>query len=89
VWAGLPALIGLISFRSEQVSGTGLMKRNVLVLFGAAVLLTATVALTLSLAMPSANGIGTLKCYGILGTIEKSCDQPPLPIIGAQHARSD
>jgi hypothetical protein len=55
------------------------MKRNVFALFGTvAVLLTITVALTLSRATPFASGIGTLKCYDIKGAIEKPCDRPPL-----------
>jgi hypothetical protein len=57
------------------------MKRNVFALFGAVtVLLTATVALTLSRATPFASGIGGLKCYDIKGAIEKcaAVDQPPL-----------
>jgi hypothetical protein len=49
------------------------MKRNVFGLFGAvAVLLTATVALTLSRATLSAGGVGSLKCYNN-GGIEKAC----------------
>jgi hypothetical protein len=48
------------------------MKRNALGLFGAvAVVLTATVALTLSRATPLASGIGTLKCYNLTGGMEK------------------
>ena len=48
------------------------MKRS-LGLFGVvAVLLTATVALTVSRATFSAGDIGTLKCYGT-GGIEKTC----------------
>jgi hypothetical protein len=48
------------------------MKRS-LALFGVvAVLLTATVALTVSRATFSAGDIGTLKCYGT-GGIEKAC----------------
>jgi hypothetical protein len=48
------------------------MKRNTFALFGAvAVLLTATMALTFSRAMPFASGIGTLKCYNLTGGIEK------------------
>jgi hypothetical protein len=44
------------------------MKRNVFALFGTvAVLLTATVALTLSRATPLASGIGGLKCYDAKG----------------------
>jgi hypothetical protein len=54
------------------------MKRS-LALFGmVAVLLSATVALTLSRATLFASGIGTLKCYDIKGAIEKPCDRPPL-----------
>jgi hypothetical protein len=49
------------------------MKRNVFALFGAvALLLTATVALTLSRATLSAGGVGSLKCYNTAG-IEKAC----------------
>ena len=48
------------------------MKRNVFALFGAvAVLLTATVALTLSRATFS-EGSGNLKCYDVKGS-EKAC----------------
>jgi hypothetical protein len=48
------------------------MKRS-LALFGAvAVLLTATVALTLSRATLSVDGVGSLKCYNT-GGIEKAC----------------
>jgi hypothetical protein len=67
------------------------MQRNVFALFGiAAVLLTATVALTLSRATPSASGIGTLKRYGVRGTIEKPCEQPPLIVrTSVRNARSD
>jgi hypothetical protein len=43
-------------------------------LFGAlAMMLAATVALTLSRATLSANGLGTLKCYDITGGKEKPC----------------
>jgi hypothetical protein len=64
------------------------MKRNVFALFGAvAVLLTATVALTLSRAPPFASGIGTLKCYDIKGANEKPCDRPPLIVrTSVRHA---
>jgi hypothetical protein len=49
------------------------MKRNVFALFGlVAVLLTATVALTVSRATFSAGGVGSLKCYD-KGGIEKAC----------------
>jgi hypothetical protein len=49
------------------------MKRNTFALFGAvAVLLTATMALTLSRAMPFASGIGTLKCYNLTGGRSKN-----------------
>ena len=49
------------------------MKRNVFALFGAvAVLLTATVALTVSRATLSTGGVGNLKCYDKAG-IEKAC----------------
>jgi hypothetical protein len=49
------------------------MKRSVFALFGAvAVLLTATVALTVSRATLSGGGVGSLKCYGT-GGIEKAC----------------
>jgi hypothetical protein len=49
------------------------MKRNVFALFGAvAVLLSATVVLTLSRATLSADSAGSLKCYDKSG-IEKAC----------------
>jgi hypothetical protein len=49
------------------------MKRNIFALFGAvAVLLTATVALTVSRATLSAGGVGSLKCYN-KDRIEKAC----------------
>jgi hypothetical protein len=49
------------------------MNRNVFALFGVvAMLLTATVALTVSRATLSAGGVGTLKCYNKSG-IEKAC----------------
>jgi hypothetical protein len=49
------------------------MKRNVFVLFGAvAMLLTATVALTVSRATLFAGGVGSLKCYD-KGGLEKAC----------------
>jgi hypothetical protein len=49
------------------------MKRNVFALFGAvAVLLTATVALTVARATLSTGGVGSLKCYD-KGGIEKAC----------------
>jgi hypothetical protein len=52
------------------------MNRNVFALFGAvAMLLTATVVLTLSRATPFASGIGNLKCYDVTGTIEQPCDR--------------
>ena len=57
------------------------MQRNVFALFGAvAVLLTATVALTLSRVTPLGSGLGDLKCYDIKGEIEKcsTVDRPPL-----------
>ena len=55
------------------------MNRNVFALFGVVVLLlTATVAKTLSRATLFASGIGTLKCYDVTGAIEKPCDRPPL-----------
>jgi hypothetical protein len=55
------------------------MNRNVFALFGAvAVLLIATVALTLSCAAPLPSGISTLKCYDVTGAIEKPCDRQPL-----------
>jgi hypothetical protein len=55
------------------------MKRNVFALFGTvAVMLAATIALTLSRGAPFATGIGTLKCYDVRGAIEKPCDRPPL-----------
>jgi hypothetical protein len=49
------------------------MKHSVFALFGAvAILLSATVALTLSRATLSAGGVGSLKCYD-KGGIEKAC----------------
>jgi len=55
------------------------MNRNLFALFGAvAALLTATVALTLSRTTPFASGVGTLKCYDVMGAIEKPCDRQPL-----------
>ena len=49
------------------------MNRNVFALFGVvAVLLTATVALTVSRATLSDGGVGSLKCYSKRG-IEKAC----------------
>jgi uncharacterized membrane protein len=67
------------------------MNRNVFALFGAvAMLLTATVALTLSRATPFASGIGTLKCYDVTGAIEKPCHRQPLIVrTGVRHARLD
>jgi hypothetical protein len=67
------------------------MNRNVVALFGTvAVLLTATVALTLSRAMPFASGIGTLKCYDVTGAIEKACDRQPLIVkTSVRRARLD
>jgi hypothetical protein len=66
-------LIGVINWFNQSKSGDGLMKRNVFALFGAvAVLLTATVALTVSRATLSVGGVGSLKCYGTTG-IEKAC----------------
>jgi hypothetical protein len=65
------------------------MKRNIFALFGAvAVLLTATVALTLSRAAPFPSSISTLKCYDI--TVEKPCDRPPTFVrTNVRNARSD
>ena len=55
-----------------EQSGDGLMKRS-LALFGTvAVLLSATVVLTLSRATLFAGGVGSLKCYD-KGGIEKAC----------------
>jgi hypothetical protein len=49
------------------------MKHSVFTLFGAvAILLTATVALTVSRATLTAGGVGSLKCYD-KGGIEKAC----------------
>jgi hypothetical protein len=56
----------------ESVGGR-LMNRSVFALFGVvAVLLSATVALTLSRATLFAGGVGSLKCYD-KGGIEKAC----------------
>jgi hypothetical protein len=69
---GSPPLIGVINCLNQSKSGDGLMNRNVFALFGVvAVLLTATVALTVSRATLSA-GVGSLKCYNKSG-IEKAC----------------
>jgi hypothetical protein len=55
------------------------MNCNVFALFGAvAMLLTATVVLTLSRATPFASGIGTLKCYDVTGTVQPCDRQPPI-----------
>jgi hypothetical protein len=63
------------------------MNRNVFAFFGAVMLLlTATVALTLSRATPSASGIGILKCYDVRGAIEKPC-KPPLIVKSAYDTR--
>jgi hypothetical protein len=49
------------------------MQHKIFALFGAvAMLLTATVALSLSRATLSAGGVGSLKCYNTVG-IEKAC----------------
>jgi hypothetical protein len=49
------------------------MQRNMFALFGVvAMLLTATVALTVSRATLTAGGVGNLKCYD-KGGIEKTC----------------
>ncbi|MGA8692714.1 MAG: hypothetical protein WB689_02520 [Xanthobacteraceae bacterium] len=49
------------------------MKRNIFALFGVvAVLLSATMALTLSRATLLAGGVASLKCYD-KGGIEKAC----------------
>jgi uncharacterized membrane protein len=65
------------------------MNRNLFALFGAVVLLlTVTVAVTLSRATLSASGIGTLKCYDVTGAIEKAC-APPIVRTSARHTRLD
>ena len=72
VFGGSPSLIGVIDCANQSKSGDELMKRS-LALFGVmAVLLTATVALTLSRATLSANSTGSLKCYDNGGS-EKAC----------------
>jgi hypothetical protein len=49
------------------------MQRNVFALFGVvAVLITATMAVTISRATLTAGGLGSLKCYDKAG-IEKAC----------------
>ena len=66
------------------------MKRNVLALFGAvAVLLTATVALTLSRATLS-EGNGNLRCYDLKGGIAKcsTVDRPPLVVRASARMRN-
>jgi hypothetical protein len=69
------------------------MKHKVFGLFGAvAMLLTATVALTLSRATPFASSIGGLKCYDLKGEIEKcsGVDRPPvIERTSVHHARLD
>jgi hypothetical protein len=67
------------------------MNGNILALFAAvAVLLTVTVAMTLSPAAPVASSLGTLKCYELTKLIEKPCDQPPRIIqTSNRSARSD
>lgn len=78
IFSGLPPLIGPLNWFNWSQSGDGLMNRNVFALFGAvALLLTATVALTLSRAAPFASGIGSLKCYDVTGAIEKPCNRQP------------
>jgi hypothetical protein len=53
-------------------------------------LLTATVALTLSRVTHFASGIGSLKCYDVTGAIEKPCDRQPLIVrTSVRHARLD
>ena len=70
---GFAPLIGVINWFNQSKSGDGLMQRNVFALFGVvAVLLTATVALTISRATLTAGGVGSLKCYD-KGGIEKAC----------------
>jgi type I site-specific restriction endonuclease len=68
------------------------MKRNAFALFGAvAVLLTATVALTLSRATLSEGG-SNLKCYDLKGGIERcsTVDRPPLVVrTSVRHAGLD
>jgi hypothetical protein len=72
IW-GSSSLIKVVDCTNQSKSGDGLMKRNIFALFGVvAVLLTATVALTVSRATLSAGGVGSLKCYDI-GGIEKAC----------------
>jgi hypothetical protein len=69
----LPPLIGVLNCFNQSKSGDGLMKRNMFALFGVvAVLLSATMALTLSRATLFAGGVGSLKCYD-KGGIEKAC----------------
>jgi hypothetical protein len=63
------------------------MNRNLLrpvALFGTvAVIVTLTVALTLSRATLLATGVGSLKCYDVTGGVEKACsvvDRPALNV---------
>ena len=67
------------------------MNGNVFAVFAAvAILLGATVAMTLSRAAPVASSMGTLKCYEITRLIEKPCDQEPRTIkTRGQSARLD
>ena len=64
----------MINCFNQSKSGDGLMKRNVLALFGAvAVVLSLTVVVTLSRATVSSGGVGKLKCYDVRGGTEKPC----------------
>ena len=73
LFGGRHLWFGVVDCTNQSKSGDELMKRNVFALFGVvAVLLTATVALTLSRATLSAGSVGGLKCYNASG-IEKAC----------------
>ena len=86
-------LIDVVDLLNYSQSGDGLVKHNIFALFGAvALLLSATVVLTLSRATPFASGIGGLKCYDINGRIEKCsvADRPPVIVrTGVRHTPPD
>ena len=73
---GSQSLIGVVDSATSGQSGDGLMKRLVrpITLFSAvAVVLTFTVVVTLSRVTVSSGGVGKLKCYDVMGGIEKAC----------------
>jgi hypothetical protein len=70
---GSSSPIRVVDCINQSKSGDGLMKRS-LTMFGAvaAMMLTATIILTLSHATLSTDDVGSLKCYNTVG-IEKAC----------------